>query len=78
MSSNEKKIGERFKDGDMELEVVEAVEALSCEGCAYQDLPAFEQDGDSVVCFRGGALAVHGNCLKDGRSDRRSVIFRKV
>jgi hypothetical protein len=59
-------IGERFQDGDVTLEVKK--EVYGCDGCFYK----------GVCLFLDDIRELAGECAKQRRSDKTSVIFEKV
>ena len=62
----ERQIGEKFDFGGVTLEVVESG---PCKGCF------FFVNGSNIYC-KGFNGEINGHCI--GRSDGKSVIFKKV
>ena len=60
----ERKLGDVFEVDGVKLQVVEASDTFSCDGCYFLD------SGQNVCGFQ--------NCLKCERKDNKSVKFVKI
>lgn len=63
----ERQIGEKFKCGEVTLEVTESPNCNSCDNCYFM-----------LYAWCGKFANITGKCCGEFRTDKRDVIFKEV